>query len=395
MGKEISTKIDISLMKIFRQYLYNIFTRDDEHVKFMSGNLIGVNTPYFYATDENFFWDSVMLVDKVELSREFFYPHTPVRKEWNISGDLMNQTMAYLIHLILVSNLSEKDKEVFVKDILILFQYKFLTSKIFRDYKLGANLATATAAYDALPGHFLIKQVGSWMEYFKLRADRMWLGEGKHKDMRGILKSYNDDKDIINVIAGIANNMNTMMKAYNAIFYSLHESGVNISLSSAIEIDSEGVEKVGDKISGYGRYYRIVDSRIGQRDEFYNEELLEIITNQTTARFSKVKSLTDYISRNYGDKRHKEIHDFIYNANVFAFTELFNSGAELRDINSVVKLLLGKLSARRVGNEEFDNLVKFGSKVLRNSIGDNSQNIIVRNVFIVYMVVWTLITDKG
>ena len=394
LNKSISIKVDKALYKEFRQYTLGLYTRDTEHVKFMSSNMIGIHTPFFFKSDQNYFWDSIMEVDRIQLSRDFHYPVTMVRKEWNISGDLMNNAMVWLIHLALNSSMADKDIEAFVKEILILFQYKFLSSKIQRDFAYGANPATATAAYDSLGGHFLIKQVDSWMEYFKLRADRMWKGEGKHKDIRGILKSYNNDRDVTNAISGIANNMNTMMKAYNRIFHALHESGTGISLSSPLTVDKEGIETVNESLTGFGRYLRIVDSRIGIKEEFINTNLITLIVSETTARERKVIELLNHITLFYGDDKHKEVEEYIRNGVIFAFTELFNADVEIDDIRSVVNTLLGKMGARRQGNDTFDKFERNGVKVLKNSIGLNKHGISAKNVAIVYIVVWTLLADK-
>ncbi len=394
LSREIDVNVDNNLFKDFRQYVLSIYCRDDDHVKFLSSNMIGLHTPYFHKSDENYFWDSIMNVDRVELSREFHYPQTMVKKEWNISGDLMNNGLVWLIHLILNSKMKADDKEAFVKEILVLFQYKFLTSKIFRDYSYGANQNTAMATHDALGGHFLIKKVDSWMEYFRLRADRMWLGEGKHKDMVGILKSYDNDRHVNNVISGIANNMATMMKAYNKIFHALHDAGVGISLSSPVELDKDGVATAADQTTGFGRYLRILDSRVGIRDEFINDELISIIVSETTARERKVKDLLNFITENYGSDKYKEVEKYVTNGAIFAFTELFNEGVAINDIRSVVKSLLGKMGARRNGNDVFEQFERYGNKVLRSSIGLNKHGISAKNVAVVYMVVWTLLSDK-
>lgn len=393
LSSEISIKVDVSLYKDFQKYVMGIYTRDDDHVKFLTGNLIGIHTPYFFKTDENYFWDSIMEVDKVDLSREFHHPETIVHKEWNIAGDLMNNAMAWLIHLILNSkDLNAKEKEAFAKEVLVLFQYKFLTSKIFRDYGLGANPATAAAAYDSLPRHFLIKKCDSWMEYFRYRADLMWEGEGKRKDMMGHLKSYDNDVDITNVVNGIANNMNTMIKAYNARFYALHEEGRGISSSSSITLDSEGVENAADVSGGMAKYMRLIDSRISIKNEFYSDDILGAILDITTARRSKVHQLLAETIDNYG--RDKDIDGFITNGCIFAFTQLFDEGIVVHDIAQVVNFLLGKLSARRSGNAEYDLFDKHGTRVLKAGIGNNKHGVTARNIVLIYTVVWALITHR-
>lgn len=394
MSAEINIKVDKALFKDFRKFVMGIYTRDDEHVKFLSGNLIGINTPYFFDTDTRYFWDSIMDVDKIELSRRYHYPETIVRKEWNVAGDLMSNAMVWLMHLVLVSELSDDDKEAFFKEILILFQYRFLTSKIFRDYGLGAKQSTATAAYDALGGHFLIKQCDSWMEYFKMRAQRMWDGDGssKHKDMRGILRSYSDDVAVTYVIAGISNNMNDMIKAYNKIFHALHDAGKGISLSSPVEIDKDGGSSVSDNLGGFHKYLRTINSRIGIRDEFYNEELLDVIMGCKACRPKKVRGLMDYISDNYGVK--KEVEEFVTNGAIFSFSELFGENVVIGDVRTVVKILFGKFSARRMDNAEYDMFEKAGGKVLRKSVGDKKHGITARNVVMVYIIVWAILSNK-
>ncbi len=396
LSKEIDIKVDKRLMKEFRRYVLGIYTRDDDHVRFLANNVLGLHTPYFHTSDSNYLWDTILEVDKIELANEFHYPQTIVESSWEVAGNLMNNAMVWLIHLILVSKLNNRDQEAFVKEILILFQYKLLTSKIRRDWQHGANPATVAAAYDTLGGQFLIKQVDSWMEYFKLRADRMWNGdgEGKHKDMVGILRSYEDDYAVKNVISGLANNLATMIRAYNRIFYALHESGTGITSSSSIVMDSDGVDTVADSLSGFARYMRTLDSRIGRRDEFINDELMTVIVNETSARIRKVKELLLYVSDHYGDRDYMFVEDYVRNGVIFAFTELSNEGVVIDDIRSVVKLLLGKMSSRRNGNETFDNFEKYSTKILKKSIGNNKHGLSAKNVAIVYMVVWTLRTYK-
>lgn len=268
------TRINRSMIQNLRTLRVQFATRNQDHLDFFSGSLLGVQRILYLPSDRTLWFDEIIEVDEQDV-RKNFNRFKDIEPEWVRVNDTVNVTSAWLIHhLIHNHSLSEKDRDNGIMDIMMLMQYKFITSIInnsFRDFL--ADPAVATAAYEALTRKFELKEADNWNDLLRRRASRII--EPGTKQF-GWVSNFNNNQDIASFIQDLHQGLKEVVKKYFRVYERARQEGLQIDSTSSI-VDFDGEMEIIERTRDQTEYVRFVRSSSYERATFIRKELLSII----------------------------------------------------------------------------------------------------------------------
>lgn len=382
-------KMDKKFAKEFNKFVMGVFYKNKDHIEFMGSPLLGVYRVTFDRGDLNFFWDSILNADRVDVEQAL-WDLKSVNKEWKVGGNVTNHALMYLLYRAFNSDMPDKEIDRFALDVLMLIQFKFITTSLSEDFRYLANKDIAVAAYNNLSRRFLIKQVDSWGEFMRVRATTMLQGTNQRKDLRGIITAYNDDKAIVGVITGISSNLNDSRVEYNRAFYSVKESGTRLSRTSRFGVDREGELVLLDSTKSLIKYTQYVRDNITHKSTFINSELIEILMTGTALNPKIFKEVLEYLSDNYGKRKYEYLTDFISSLMTFGLHTLSRTDTELKDLGSVHNTLRGAVTSRLAVDADLESFKKLGRELVISAVGERGDIDTLRNNVLYYIIIWAL-----
>lgn len=387
-------KINEAWAKEFDSYLKGLMVKNENRVSFFGSILVGVHQVYFDKGDENYLWDILIEVDRDD-ARGALHSVPYIKPHWNVGGDVTNQLVMYLLHRVFTSNMSAKLQDATAINLLVLLQYKFLTSLLWRDYPHPVDRELALAVYNKLSRRFILRQVDSWKELLFTQARSMIYGLDKRKDMKSIVVAYNNDKLITDTITGISSNLNSMMKEYNAVFHLVKDESDKISLDSKLGVNAEGEDTLKDNLSNPVKYLMHLESTVSLTDTFIDENLLTAITNESNSRYKPVRKTLAHISMNYGGRRQEKIKEFVDHTLEFGLFKIKENQKDMRNVRHLHDVLTGSFSSSRSLDPTLERLKQLGEQIINDALGGKTHNntmTMTRTVVMTYIVIWTILT---
>ena len=129
LGKHLV--FDRKLLKKILQHVASFETRDEDHINFLGGNLLGVVNLHYNDGDVEEWIDDILDVDDWEELVEDYHDLPEVEKSFAVSGSTINMSFVYLAHMALTSkHLSASDRERGATAVFIMLQYRFLSSLV-------------------------------------------------------------------------------------------------------------------------------------------------------------------------------------------------------------------------------------------------------------------------
>src|SRR5574343_151437 len=142
MNKSLKELFDEHLSKVkFNQALANQFYRfqvefvnkNEEHMAFFGGKMLGVQVVRFNEQDYTKFFDLIDL-DRDQVKYEIVNHVDAIPESWKVANDVFSETCMYLIHRFLTSPLLAEDRrERAALDVALAFNYRWIAALI-RDY---------------------------------------------------------------------------------------------------------------------------------------------------------------------------------------------------------------------------------------------------------------------
>lgn len=296
VGELTRLSIDAAFLKRLHQYERAFVTKNEDHIEFFGGKLLGVNPVKFIPSDRIRWFEEVIFGEEVVLERELLELDT-VNKDWKVSSDTMNLSCVWLVHAISKSaKLNPAQKHQGMIDVLLVLQYKFLTSRLYQHFRYPADPGEAAATYEELSDKFLIKRYESWADLFRARAEAIIAKDSPHFDT---IAKFTPDKDVIYMLNDIQGRIRDMLKNIYDVFLRVHNSGKRINSTSAVsEYDGERILK--DQTRNLLAYTRYLHEIVTDKYAFIRPELREVILKMVhTAPPSVFDETLNWISDNY------------------------------------------------------------------------------------------------
>ena len=381
-------KVDSRFVNAVNKYQVEFINRNQDHLEFFGGNLLGVHIIRFKDTDVNKFYDEVLDLDFTYVKNKV-KEVTTINHDFKVAGDAFNLTMIYLIHRSLISEFLVKDKAIrAATDISLIFMYRSICAIHNYYFKYPFDRRVAQEAYRRLSGKFLIKQLGSWHEVLMYRTKALLDTKGVHYPH---LTNFKDDDSIVYALADTQGRIKDIIKNYAIELYRVHEEGGSISTTSSTGVDLEGEDTVKDRVGTIDNKIQNLKSIISDKDNFIRADQISIIFNISTNSSPRtMRIVLGWMSDNYQVVKHsKDIDGFISKVVylTFFFIEKNIPINKRKDIAYVLKSIKDLFLSTRTSDSDIIKVRELGDKISKASIGRASKTLIqsTRTAIILYI----------
>lgn len=327
-------KIDIQLLRRIRNYGQAFVNRDDEHIAFFGGNLLGVHQIRFKNTDRTEWYDDIMNIDDVAVRDEIVsLPH--IDPDWVRGTDVMNLSCIYLSHRIMISNLSDRDKHQGMIDTLMVFYYKLITSLVVHYFRFPADESSALATYAALTKKSSLKRYGSWTKMFIARCEDIVSKNSLHYKT---LKDFAPDDRIQYMITDVQGRLRNQIKKIWKVYAEVLKEDNRILSSRLTSINQEGEKVMRDLTRNFSSYRNYILSVASDPSLFIKDELVAIINS--AMHTMQPKPFTDtlqYMCKNF--RKDPDIEDLINETILNASEFIASEGSDFIRTNDLGELI--------------------------------------------------------
>jgi hypothetical protein len=399
MDEEFShLPIDNKLLQRILKYERDFINKNEDHITFFGGHLMGVQVVRFDPRDRAYWFDDVLEINEQSLQEKLYalISEDPSDKgaplidpEFNVRSDVMNITCGYLVHRFMTANnLPHDKKEQGAEAVIRIMLYKFLTSLLWNYFKYPANPQVAEATYNSLSLKFGLKKNGNWKKYLDERAHLTLHGDSIHHKT---LFNMQDDEAFLYFIGDTQGRIRGTVKSIYAIFDRMNKAGVRIaSTSSVMEYDGELILK--DKSRTYQAEIRYISDIISDRGSFVKPELLNIILkSMPTAPPDMFTKTLNWMSDNAGYGRDDIVNQLIQKTVIYSFNYLSRNPKLIkgrRDISGVLISLRGSFTASRSSDEDLMELRDMAEKIAGYATGSRNDTVLkaIRTAVLLYII---------
>lgn len=290
--------VDPYLVKRIAKYKNGFIEKNEEHIAFFGGNLLGTETVRHTPADRDTFFEDIMGIDEHD-TRRAILTSPLITADFKRLSDPYNLTALYLVYRLNVSNkLPERMKQQAMLDVVYMLQVKLFTSILSHWFKHRAQVDEAKATYAEMTKRFGIKEAGSWNQWFINRSiDFLDPNTGLH---RQVFKTFAPDDKVCYAVTEPQDRLRATMKKFSKVFQEVRKKGSRIkSVSGTLEIDGELMVK--SLTTASRRYLDYIKSVIGDKNTFIREEVLNVVTDAVhTAPERLLLQLLTFASDNYG-----------------------------------------------------------------------------------------------
>ena len=348
--------------------------KNEEHMAFFGGNLLGVQVVRFTERDFNFFFDEILDIDPIAI-RALLVDVEAIEMDRKVTSDIFNLTCMYLIHRFLTTPmLDERKRERAAMDVALIFNYRCITSLIFGRFIYPADPRSAQAVYANLSYKHLIKKLGSWNALMAYRANDLISKEGLH---RNSLIAYIDDPKILYAISDSHGRISDIVKNIYRELMKVTNEGDKVYTTSSTMLDVDGVEIIKDRTHGMESYTNYLISVIPDRNSFIKTELTGIVVKlMATMQPKAFNKVLEWISENYSKPEHPELEEMIRLTMIHSFNYLIEHGHVLKntkDLAGLLSKLRGVYVSSRSNDPDLIKLREVGARIIGTSIGKTNE----------------------
>lgn len=325
------------LAKKIIQYQLAFVNKNEDHVKFFGGHLTGVQVVRFSESDSTMWFEEILGLEEEEL-RHRLHALPSVNTDHKVASDPFNISCVWLIYAIFnARNIPDTLKHDAIISVLLVLQYKGITSRLYITFRFPADPAVAEAAYSSLSKKFALKQYGSWGALLRARAENIIEHSGIHYNT---LVKMDNDIAVEYFLNDVKTRINDMLKNIVNVTFQAAAAGKKItSVSSVIEHD--GKEILRDRNKSLIIYSRYISSIITDQNSFIREELLVIIEKIILTMPPKLfRQTLVWMSENYRTARSTDIEEVVKEVMVHCFDYLAHNRAASSDTHDIPGLLV-------------------------------------------------------
>jgi hypothetical protein len=391
----VSLPIDNYLIRQVHRYQTDFINKNKDHTEFFGGNLTGVHIVRFLDSDKSKWFEDVLDNTDPEELREKIHTVPALQGEkgvFFISGDVMNLSCIWLLHKFHnASDIPLDRRRAAMIDVMLVMQFKMLTSLLFHYFRYPADRSVAEATYAMLTNKYSLKVYGSWIAVLRNRSEDVISNTSIHFDT---ISKMDNDVGVVRMINDIQGRLRDMLKNIYGVFLQAHHSGMKVSSTSSV-IEHDGVEILKDTNKSQATYIRYIKSVIGDSNSFIREELLRVVTNiMPSAPPKHLRHALEFLSRNYLKAQSDEIVKLLDDTLIHSFAYLAENRSTMRsgvDLPTLLTRLRGVYTSSRSTDPELLALRKMVEVIVGKAIDTKTESVIasVRTAVLLYIVART------
>ena len=213
--------IDKELIRKIKTYAIYFVNKNQDHIAFFGGNLLGVQVIRFKEEDKNRWYDDILDLDEYYL-RDELHSLDKINPEFKVSSDAFYLSCAALANAIYNSpHLSSSEKETGMINAFMIMQYKMITSIMVNYFPYPADPGVAAATYAALSMKFSLKIYGTWNKLLEARSKDIISTSSIHYKT---ITEMNDDTAVIYLLSDIKTRLNHIVKVMRGVFETVRQN---------------------------------------------------------------------------------------------------------------------------------------------------------------------------
>lgn len=379
---------DAKFLKRLNAFQVGFVNKNEEHVAFFGGHLLGVHKVRFSNADVDRWFEEIVEADEY-LLKERLHNLPGINAEFKVSSDVFNLSCVWLTHAIYLSpKLTEKQKEEGMIDVMLVLHYRYITSRIVRHFPYAADPEVAEATYAQLSYKFAIKNQGTWFNVLKARAVDVISRESIH--YQAIVK-MDDNNKVVALLNDTQGRIRDMVKNIVNVFLTTSRQGIKIGSTSDV-VEFDGGDILRDKTKGLINYKQYLKAVLSDKTSFIKDELVSVVERiMKTMPPRLFRQSLEWMSDHYGQSSTGVIEEVLDEVLTHSFTYLGEHRSLVR--NSVnLAGLIGKLKGVYMSSRSTDpSLLLIREKVeeiVQKATGNKNKNIIasVRTGIMLYLV---------
>ncbi len=383
-------KIDHALLARIHSYETRFVNKNEDHINFFGGNLLGVHPVRFRKSDSDEWFDTVLDIDDQTISTKIKALPT-LDPDWVRGTDVMNLSCLWLTHKFMNSNLSTEDKELGMTESLMALMCKFISSLMAYHFKYPADKSIALATYASLSLKYDIKRHGSWYKMLLERVKDIIAPTSIHYRT---IQTFSDDADIQYMVTDIQGRLREVVKKLHTVFETMKAQDAKI-LTMKNKVEIEGEEVIRDLNRTFTPYRRYLHEVINDERLFIKDELVEVIFTAMHTMSEKFFLRTlSYLCHGYDKEPDQITHQFLDEILTHAFEFLMEESViwQRMDLSTIITRLRAVYMSSRSSNPSLIKMREWGEIVIDRAIHIQNPSAIaaVRTGVMLYVVLRTI-----
>lgn len=379
----------LTKVKVYEQQFVN---KNDTHIAFFGGNLMGVHPVRFKDEDRNRWFNDVMDADEDSLEDDL-HALPAILPHRHVSSDVMNLSCFWMAHKFMTSPLlNEQQRYEGALACILVVQYKFITSILTDWFRWNADPIIAQATYAALNKRFGLKVAGSWGALLRIRANAV-VGKGElhHKE----LLSFLNDEKIVYMVNDTQGRIKDILKNIRDVFTMVSNSPQMQIRTSNSMIEMDGELKVRDKTRLVSTYMRYILETLPDKNSFIVPELVDVIASIVpTMPKSALQSTLEYMSANSSLRADKDVQQLCTVILQHAFNYLARNPNVMEnqsDLGGLLKKMRALYQASRTTDPQIMEMRELAEGIAKRNLKSKNNVLLaaVRNAVLLYVLLRT------
>lgn len=360
-------RVDRKLIERVASHVMDVVTRPGGNGEFFSGHLFGTVFISYSEKDVYHVISGIFKTNPADIKPALAKVQDMTKVDRAVR-DEMNITVAYVLHLIYNSRMSNEDKKWCAIQMHMLFNIKTMCWLVTDRLKFTCSESVARKAYESTSNRFLIKRLGSWYETMVHRSECLASKDSLHIDA---LTDFTVDKAVVYYITNCIGTVSSRIKhSYNEMDIA-SKSKESIVSNSMTVAGFDGSPELATRQLSSEKSRRAIDSIIADRRSFVKEEWLQAAIRINTGTTHKaLKGIVSWMSDNrYGDLG-KDIQSMVCNSSIVLAQSLIKpeyTRMTNKSMRSTLLLLRGFYGASRSTSQNLIDLRAAGQRVVSGS----------------------------
>lgn len=386
--------VDKRLAKLVENYAYQFANKNQDHIAFFGGTLLGVHVVRFRPEDRTRWFDEVLECDDLALEDEIMKNPYMVEGR-HVSTDVMNLSCFWLCHKFFTSNrLSQSEKEEAMMNTMMVLQYKYITSLMAHYFPYQADEQIAQATYARLSKKFGLKIHGSWRALLIQRSKDILIRGGLHYKT---YTEFRDDNAIVKMVNDTQGRVRDIVKNIRDVFSEVQKDPKGlIRADSSTSVNMDGEVQVKSLKRSYTTYRRYISDVITDKRSFIRDELVHIVsTVMPAAPKSLFEEALTYTSLNAGIRGDKDVAILLDNTLTHAFDYISSNRDVIGNVNDIAGMLMkfrGLYTSSRTQDPMVLVMRETAERIVKRSVRSKNPAVVaaIRTSMLMYILVRTL-----
>ncbi len=385
---------DQKLLRKVQTYEQRFVNKNENHIAFFGGNLMGVHPVRFVPEDRRKWFDDIVGEDEFAI-RESLVQLKDIDEKWHVSSDVMNLSCLWMIHRFLTEpKLTEGQRYDGAMAVALIMNYKFITSILADWFTWNADPIVAQTTYSMLSKRFGLKMAGSWGQLLRQRSHDIIRKGGLHYNT--FLK-FNDDYEIVKLANDVQGRIKSILKNIRDIFTMAQNSPELHIKNQSNTISIDGEIHLRDKTRLISQYRNYILSTISDRRAFIHPDLVDVVVTVSQTVPKKIMDQTLlYMVNNSSIKADPNVQALIEVVLQHSFDYLARNPYLMKnksDLAGLMRKMKALYTAAKTDNELILEIRRVGNLVARNALGNKKADALIsatRTAIALYILLRTM-----